>query len=261
MIFKRAAAKLRAQDWTAILIELGIVVLGVFIGTWVASRNQEAIERDSTIRLLNQFKTEIHFQAKQYQGVKEYMAVTGAYARTAEAGWRRDPAVNDRDFVVAAYQASQITGTAINTQSWASMFGAGQVQNVQDPAVRTRLIRVLSLDSSIIDVHQLESDYRKDVRSVIPGTIQEAIRARCGDIFPDTGAITSKLPARCDLLISAQDASETAAALRMRPELAHELDWHRATVASMMSQYGAYIRSLESLSQAIDHSAIKARGP
>ena len=41
MIFRRAVAKLRAQDWSAIVIELGIVILGVFIGTWVANWNQE----------------------------------------------------------------------------------------------------------------------------------------------------------------------------------------------------------------------------
>ena len=30
-------ARLKAQDWLAITIELGIVILGVFIGTWVVA--------------------------------------------------------------------------------------------------------------------------------------------------------------------------------------------------------------------------------
>ena len=34
MIFKRFAANLRAQNWFAIGIELAIVIVGVFIGTW-----------------------------------------------------------------------------------------------------------------------------------------------------------------------------------------------------------------------------------
>jgi hypothetical protein len=67
MIFKRAAAKLRAQEWTAIATELAIVVVGVFIGTWVANRNQDAVQRASTIRLLSQFKSEIRLQAQQFQ--------------------------------------------------------------------------------------------------------------------------------------------------------------------------------------------------
>lgn len=40
MIYKRVAARLRAQDWVAITIELAIVVVGVFVGTWVADWNQ-----------------------------------------------------------------------------------------------------------------------------------------------------------------------------------------------------------------------------
>ncbi len=261
MFVRRLTTSFKEQHWMTLVIELVIVIVGVFIGTWVANRNQEVVERESTIRLLNQFKSEIQFQAQEYQALKDYMAVTGDYARVAEAGWRNDLAVSDPQFVIAAYQASQITGTAINTQSWASMFGAGQVQNVQDPVVRSRLIRVLSLDSSVIGIQQLQSDYRKDVRSVIPGPIQDAIRARCGDIFPDTGAITSQLPARCDLVLPPEAAREAATALRAKPVLTHELDWHRAAVASLMGQYGAYIRSLQSLSQAIDQSSIKARRP
>jgi hypothetical protein len=54
MIYRRAAAKLRAQDWMAITIELGIVILGVFIGTWVANRNQEAVERREAERMVSQ---------------------------------------------------------------------------------------------------------------------------------------------------------------------------------------------------------------
>ena len=40
MIYKRAIAKLRAQDWFAIFVEFAIVVAGVFVGTWVANLNQ-----------------------------------------------------------------------------------------------------------------------------------------------------------------------------------------------------------------------------
>ena len=252
MIYKRAIAKLRAQDWFAIVVELAIVIVGVFIGTWVANRNQEAVQRADTIRLLNQFKPEIQWQQRQFNGIKTYMAITGGYARVAQAGWRGDPAVSDSAFVIAAYQASQITGSAVNTQSWSSMFGAGQVQNIADPALRNQLIRVLSLDSSTTDWRQLESDYRKDVRHVIPGVIQDAIRSRCGDRYLESDGTTPFLPAQCDLTLPSAAAATVAAALRAHPELAQELDWHRALTASMLSQYGGYVQNLRMLEQTID---------
>lgn len=40
MIYRRAVAKLRAQDWFAIAIELAIVIVGVFIGNWVNDQRE-----------------------------------------------------------------------------------------------------------------------------------------------------------------------------------------------------------------------------
>jgi hypothetical protein len=45
MLLRRVAEHVRQQHWTAIGIDLAIVVLGVFIGLQVANWNQAAIER------------------------------------------------------------------------------------------------------------------------------------------------------------------------------------------------------------------------
>ena len=59
MIFKRAVAKLSAQDWAAIAIEFAIVVAGVFVGTWVANWNQQRIEVEQTRHMLRNMKEEL----------------------------------------------------------------------------------------------------------------------------------------------------------------------------------------------------------
>jgi len=48
------AARLQAQDWVAITIELTIVVVGVFIGTQVSNWGTGRIERAETERMLCQ---------------------------------------------------------------------------------------------------------------------------------------------------------------------------------------------------------------
>jgi len=254
MIFKRAVAKLRAQEWTAIAIELAIVIVGVFIGTWVANWNEARLERQNTVRLLDQFKSEIHYQIAQYGFLDAYMATTGNYAKVALAGWQRQPDVSDNDFVISAYQASQVAGAAINTQNWASIFGSGQVQNIRDPLLRGRLIRTLSLDSSVIDYHQVQSEYREHVRQVIPDDVQSAIRERCGDRFQADGSSAPFLPPTCDLVLPANRASATAAALRAHPSLVNDLNWHRSLVATMLDQYRNYATNLNALGKAIDQS-------
>lgn len=254
MILRRLTTNLKAQNWTAIAIEFAIVVLGVFIGTEVSNWNQARVERENTIHLLEQFKSEIRYQIAQYGFLNAYMATTGNYAKVALAGWQRQPQVSDNDFVIGAYQASQVAGAAINTQNWASIFGSGQVQNIRDPVLRGRLIRVLSLDSSVIDYHQVQSDYRQHVRQVIPDDIQTAIRERCGDRFQADGSSAPFLPPTCDLVLPASRARATAAALRSHPDLVNDLNWHRSLVATMLDQYRNYATSLNALGKAIDRS-------
>lgn len=41
MIFRRFAGSLRRQDWTAVVVELVVVVLGVFIGLQAANWNED----------------------------------------------------------------------------------------------------------------------------------------------------------------------------------------------------------------------------
>jgi hypothetical protein len=260
MIFKRFAANLRAQNWFAIGIEIVIVIVGVFIGTWVANRNEEAIQRQSTIHLLNELRHEIDYQTDQEKRLQNYMATTGAYAQVALRGWGRDATVSDNDFVIAAYQASQSTGAATDTQSWSSIFGSQQVQNIRDYEVRKRLIRVLSLDAALTNYSQTETEYRKHVREVIPISLQDRIRARCDDVWPPDGISIPTLPPACDLELPSAEAIATAAALRARPDLIRDLHWHRAAVASMLGNFAGYVRTLQALGKAIDESEDFQRG-
>ena len=59
MMYKRVAARLRAQDWLAITIEIGIVIVGVFIGTQVSNWNQDRLEKRETQRMLTQLDPQL----------------------------------------------------------------------------------------------------------------------------------------------------------------------------------------------------------
>lgn len=52
MFVRRLTANLKEQHWTTIVIELIIVIIGVFIGTQVSNWNEQRAERRATARLL-----------------------------------------------------------------------------------------------------------------------------------------------------------------------------------------------------------------
>ena len=233
MILRRMTHHLKAQNWSAIAAEFVLVVLGVFLGVAAANWNEERIEKRETARLLEQV-TDVLTQFVDYIHVmNQYYAVTGAYGDRALAGWAGDPSVSDEEFVIAAYQASQIVGVGNNANVFGAIFGAENLREIDDPEIRENLATVMTYDYALVDLRAVATRYREEVRKTIPHAIQDQIRTRCGDRRTKEGWFI--LPSRCDLRLRPAEAARAAADLRARPELQGELHWHRAAVANQIS--------------------------
>jgi hypothetical protein len=241
MIFKRAVAKLRAQDWMAIVIEIVIVVIGVFIGTQVSNWNNARIERAKTEQMARDLKPELRNVTDNFRMLTDYYAVTRRYGDTAFAGWRNELHVRDRDFVIAAYQASQISYTGVDNASWSQIFGIDRLRDLNNQRLRHDLSLLMTNDFTALEA-ALASDYRRDVRMVIPEDIQDAIRERCGDQHR-TDYIG--LPPTCTLDLPEGRFTAAAKALRAKPELVGELRYHLATTAG----YVEAIRTLDKIAR------------
>ena len=251
MIFKRAVAGLRGQDWLAITIELAIVIIGVFIGIQVANWNEERLERHETQRMLTRLRPELRNLLDLYASARTYYATTRDYAATAFAGWRSDPKVSDRDFVIAAYQASQIyTRFGTNNATWATIFGADRLRTIDDSLIRNNLAFLMYGDPQISEA--VNTPYRQNVRRVIPVEIQDAIRAECGDRSPPDNPQLFLLPRSCDLDVPPAAAATAAAALRARPQLVDDLRWHTAAAAAMLTNVEAFEKRTSKLEEQID---------
>jgi hypothetical protein len=237
MILRRLTANLRAQNWIAITIEFAIVVIGVFLGTQVSNWNQERLEKRETERLLVNLVPELQSQLQFFDDVRTYYRVTRGYADQALAGWNDADGISDEQFVIAAYQASQITGIGTNAENWALTFGGDQLRNIGNPKVRRNLEVILTSDYGPITLNSAASAYREQVRRLIPIRIQDAIRNECGDRYHTgkIGFVRITLPESCALRIPAPEAARIAASLRARPDLAQELNWHLAGIAVVLT--------------------------
>ena len=248
MIYRRAIAKLRAQDWFAIAVELGIVILGVFIGNWVNDWRQAENQRREVAGLVERLEPALEQLDTQIGEEKIYFATARSYAETALAGWTGDPSVSDSQFVIAAYQASQITGFGADSQTFSSMLGADQVREVPDPALRTAISRVLGAEFSGFYYQSLLTEYRKNVRELIPDPIQQQIRRRCGDRLRPSGALF--LPPSCTIDVPPDQMAQAAATIRANPELVKQLRYHLAESATFIgnvSRYDVRVQQLEAM--------------
>ena len=259
MIFKRAAAKLHAQNWMAIVIEFAIVVAGVFVGTQVSNWNAERLQRADTARLLHQLRPELRAQVDFYDTAKVYYATTRRFAEVAQKGWAGDARVNDSDFVIAAYQASQIQGVGTNSDTWANIFGAERLSSIEEPAIRRDLAFLMYSDNSTIGVNAVDTPYRRNVRRVIPIETQDLIRTRCGDYTPAGRANVVLLPETCPLVLAADKAAAGARALRAHPELVDDLQWHVAAAVAFLANMQAFDETTHKLLREIPNGSAPIR--
>jgi hypothetical protein len=187
-----------------------------------------------------------------YASSRTYYATTRAYAATALAGWRKDPKVSDREFVIAAYQASQIYATSTNNATWATIFGADRLRSIDDPVIRDNLAFLMYSDTRQIDTESVNTPYRQNVRRVIPVEIQDAIRTHCGDRSPPDTPQLFFLPSTCDLQLADGAGTSAAAELRAHPQLVEDLRWHTAAIAAFVSNLNAFQIKTETVARRID---------
>ena len=235
MIFKRFAAGLRAQNWLAISIELAIVIVGVFVGTWVANWNERRAEQQRAQQMIGELVPGLQSFRDYFGSARTYYATTRAYADTAFAGWRGDTRVSDDQFVIGAYQASQIYTFGVNATNWTQVFGGARLGELDDPELRRHLANLMTLNFDQIDTPSIDTPYRHHVREVIPEDIQDAIRAQCGDRPPPDTNLIQMLPPTCSLSFPATRWADAARRLRSTPELVDELRWQRAAAATFLS--------------------------
>ena len=229
MILRRLTANLRAQNWTAITIDFAIVVIGVFLGIEASDWNQGRLAKHETDTLLVEMRPELQRMHLATTERLNYYQTARRFADTALAGWAGDPKVSDRDFVIAAYQASQITG-ARGDSPLKTILDAQDIRKIDEPALRWALLRVLNFNYDAVSASGMQTHYREDLRQIIPADIQDVVRRECGDRPTPNGMPV--LPKACPADIPSARAATAADVLRAHPELARELQFHLSQVAN-----------------------------
>ena len=232
LFLKRINEAVRRQHWDAIFIEFVIVVLGVMIGNMVANWNAERLEAKAGDTLILQALPVVELTAKNAGEMIAYYDVVHAYGERATRAWADPALLDDEQFVVSAYQASQIIILFETSSVFGTAIGADAIRNIDDKDLRWAMLGKLSTTADGMTMKDVDGPYREHVRNLIPLAIQEAIRAKCGD---QTDGYMVRLPKTCGLDLPASQFAQTAAGLRAHPELVGELAWQMSLVANIQA--------------------------
>ena len=220
MILRRLTANFRRQDWSAVAVELVIVVLGVFIGLQAQDWATTQADQHRADVLLQQLRGDLADERSTVKQYLDYEQVTAAYNRTAIKGLEAPGSVDPATWVASAYQASQILNPQTHRATFDEIKATGAIDLIRNARLRAMLINYYGFDWSQSSTIEARAPYRELVRSVLPYAIQKAIKAACGDRNEVVGGqVVIRLPKTCHLDVPAADIERAAESLRATPGL------------------------------------------
>jgi hypothetical protein len=218
MILRRLSQSLKEQNWMAITIEFVLLVVGVFLGIQVSNWNAERADRHRAEGLFVRLIDDMEAEKLSLGALRDYYATTSDYAATALRGMEIPGSVDDRTFVIGAYQASQWQDPITSRSTFDELVSTGALNLVTDARTRTLLVGYYEFDWTKSRIANNRPPYRELVRGSMPDGVQQAIQKACGDRPKLVGRVEVPfLQPRCSLDLPERDIARAAAALRATP--------------------------------------------
>jgi len=231
MLLGRIVAKLRAHDWTAVLIEVAIVVAGVFIGLQVSNWNDDRKDAARGDEYLRRLHDELLLDAGLLHDISAFWVQVRTYGTAAlayaEVGRLHEGSAWKT--LLAYYQASQVWPYRKPDVTFQEIRSSGHLLLIRNQALRTRIATHYGAGagSQVVEVLGLIPRYRESVRGMTPWSIQEYIWSNC---YESDGA--QQFMKDCASPVSEAEATAVIERYRQSPELTAELRFWMVNVSN-----------------------------
>jgi hypothetical protein len=236
---QHAAAPPRHLHWTTIVVDLVIVVVGVFIGMQASNWNQQRATDEQSAVFTARLKGDLRVEDWTYQFLIVYNREVLANSNRAVDALEGKTALSDEALLVSAYRATQYRQRNRRGSTYDELISTGTIGLIRDQSLRDTAIRLYNTSTLDNLVHEgLQSRYREAFRMTLSNDMQRALGKHCGDHYiraGDYAAIHGVLDYPCSTSLSAQDIAESAKALRANPNIVPYL---RLRIADLESRLG-----------------------
>ena len=238
MILRRFAGNLRKQDWTAVIVELVVVVAGVFIGLQASNWNENRQTNAKAAVFTQRLRADLRVEAWGWEYEIGYANDALANAKRAADALSGKTPVSDEALLIAGYRATQYEVNARSRATYDELTSTGEIGLIRDPALRDLASELYNIpDFTTFLGEGNNSPYRMAFRMAIPYEVQQALAATCGDLHVLTGdyqGIAHSLDYPCASGLPPQVIAASAAVLRSDPKF---LQFLRPRIADLVTQH------------------------
>lgn len=218
MFLRRITEHLKTQNWTAVGIELLIVIIGVFIGAQASNWNEERKVREGERAYLERLAGQMHVDMTEMRGKNAYIRDVGAATLRTDRFIRAGrPCEGDCwTVLVDFFVASQWQDLAPQAGVFEGLRASPYPYDLELKQTLIRHYNMIHEGARLIG----PSAYRERVRTLIPLTVQQGLWA-CNRGFGTIQSVESACPAT----ISDAEAGAIVERLRRDEQLHGELTY------------------------------------
>lgn len=249
MIVRRIRMHVARQDWFAVLIDLLIAILGVFIGIQVANWNEARGQRAQSHEDRQRLIADLDSNAADNENRALYFGAVRRHALGALAALERPAVESGEAFLIDAYQATQLVPRAFKHTTYDEIVATGRLTRLAEPVLRDHVGNLYSTAEAARPLFNFVPPYRELLRRAMPSAAQAAVRQRCSETysFLADGTPLMALPERCTLGLDPALVAASVRAVRAIPEVRGELDRVVADNDSKIFALGMHLRQVREL--------------
>lgn len=225
MVIGRIRQHTAHHNWFAVGVDLLIVVIGVFLGMQASNWNEARVERQQGQSYRARLIEDLRTNESDFQQRRAYYLQVRRHALAALAVLEQPSRPAGEQFLIDAYQATQIIPRTLSRFTYDEMIAVGGVDQIGDAGLRTKVKNFYAGIETAETTLRATPPYREHFRRVMPYEAQQRVRTRCREILgtAPSGEQMNLLPSSCELGLNPASLAKAVARIRSSPGLTGDL--------------------------------------
>ena len=141
MLFRRVAEHVRAQNWVAVLLDLLIVIVGIFIGLQVNDWNEARLDIKREAVILDRLRADFEvIRSEAESATGEHIRSVANLLVVLESTVAGE-VTDEQSFREGLESALKFSPSARRSATWVDIVSSGQTALLRDPELRSALSR------------------------------------------------------------------------------------------------------------------------
>jgi hypothetical protein len=244
---------LRQFDWFAAAIDLVIVIVGVFLGIQASNWNQARHDRGQGREFRAMLVDDLQANLQNLALRKRYYSWVRSEGLKTLAALDRPESALDSQFLVDAYQATQILPWSLKRNTYDQIIAGGKIGELGNAELRDKVSNFYVGSDVTGENLAAVMPYRDVLRRAMPYAAQNQIRTVCGEKIGENsrGEAVMVLPEHCSIRLDPVSLRQAIHQVRDTPGLALDLnrqlvdlDQKLVSVDTIMRRAGELKRTL-----------------